>query len=244
MKNLNSEPQNHTLKCIRGYPVFRLIDHSTPHGCFRFIFAEFYFTFHLEWNWSVTLDTLTRTTPVPAPIFRVTRAAAWYLQPRVIANLFQRSPNFENTLLDTLSLVRGRDINTVGGEHLHHNWAGAPQRRTHGQGWYYFVAITKFCDLGCSPNGSLLLFYFHLILWWTVNWTLDSQLHFICYLWHSQDCCRWQGSWIKVGTSHLYKPQDYFITSFHVITTEQNWDISMIASRHHRCGWSGFFNFS
>ena len=40
--------------------------------------------------------------------------------------------------------VRGRDINTVGGEHLHHNWAGAPQRRTHGQGWYYFVAITKF----------------------------------------------------------------------------------------------------
>ena len=171
-------------------------------------------------------------------------APAWYLQPRVIANLFQRSPNFENTLLNTLSLVRGRDINTVGGEHLHHNWAGAPQRRTHGQGWYYFVAITKFCDLGCSPNGSLLLFYFHLILWWTVNWTLDSQLHFICYLWHSQDCCRWQGSWIKVGTSHLYKPQDYFITSFHVITTEQNWDISMIASRHHRCGWSGFFSFS
>ena len=107
-------------------------------------------------------------------------APAWYLQPRVIANLFQRSPNFENTLLDTLSLVRGRDINTVGGEHLHHNWAGAPQRRTHGQGWYYFVAITKFSWSWMFSKWQpiIILFSPHSV----VDCELDSQLSTPFYL--------------------------------------------------------------
>ena len=107
-------------------------------------------------------------------------APAWYLQSRVIANLFQRSPNFENTLLDTLSLVRGRDINTVGGEHLHHNWAGAPQRRTHGQGWYYFVAITKFSWswLFSKWQPIIILFSPHSV----VDGELDSRLPTPFYL--------------------------------------------------------------
>ena len=46
---------------------------SNPYANERRQCWVFYFTFHPEWNWSVTLDTLTRTTPVPAPIFRVTR---------------------------------------------------------------------------------------------------------------------------------------------------------------------------